>query len=374
MTGVPTVKVRTVRSCVTTAATLAAVLWACAEPGPPSPGTGRPTVVLEDAGPLSVRVQEVWNLDIGDVGSITGIAPWDDGAAWLGSRRSMSMWGVAADGTGLSIVDQAGTALAEIGPVRNMAAAEGSGVLVLGERGVAFFSGRREPATVVKHPDSVAVENGSARGLAVYANGDHVISTGKYPSQPHSDFALHRYDRRGRHVASWHPAVAHEDWRATLRLSGGPVATMRNGDLLMSDVAPFRITRYLGGLGDSSVVIVEDESVVSSSQLQRALAPDDPGVTYQFQWSRTVFVDEMDDGSILSIAHIYPENRLVRHPHTLWVLVSAEGEIIARTMYRDRYQVEARAGPGDPGEYFARRNDDLVKLAVSVQSPGTGSN
>ncbi len=352
---------------MTAAATLAVVLWACTEPGPPSPGPGRPTMLLEDAGSLSVRIQEVWNLDTGDMGSITGIATWDNGMAWLGVWKGMSMWEVAADGTGLSIVDQGSAALAVTGPVKKMATVEGSGVLVLGEHGVAFFTGRREPGTVVKHSHDVEVANGSAWGLAAYANGDHVISTGKYPSQPHSDFAVHRYNRRGRHMASWHPAVEHEDWRATLRLSGGPVATMRNGDLLMSDVAPFRITRYLGGLGDSAVVIVEDESVVSSSQLQRAVAPDDPDVTFQFQWSRSVFVDEMDDGSILSIAHIYPENRRVRYPHTLWILVSAEGKIMARTLYRDRYQVEARVGPG---EYFARRNGDLVKLAVNVESLG----
>lgn len=103
------------------------------------------------------------------------------------------------------------------------------------------------------------------------AEGGFILSGGFGDSDHElARWAVHRFDREGRPVKSWHPALNHPKWETVRRASGGPVALTKDGGLLVSDAAPFRITRYGDLLGTGPQVVIEDEEVVSASEVDRA--------------------------------------------------------------------------------------------------------
>ena len=121
------------------------------------------------------------------------------------------------------------------------------------------------------------------------------------------------------------------------------MAVTRNGDLLVSERAPFRITRYFGGVGDSSVVVVEDESVVSSLEMENSIIM--PDGSYGPRWTRSVFLDEMHDGTILNVVRETSPNPRSRAWRSLWVAVSPGGRILARTRFDRAYWKMSASGP-----------------------------
>lgn len=154
-------------------------------------------------------------------------------------------------------------------------------------------------------------------------------------------YAVHHYDRNERHLASWHPAADHDNWEVVRSASGGPVALTEDGGVLVSDAAPFRITRYADLQGNGRHVVVEDESILSSALLNRAIVPQPgPGdwVAYTSRWSKSFYVGELSDGNILNVILEYPEDP--DDPSTsLWVIVTPDGEIVARTRAQKAYRV-----------------------------------
>ena len=131
-------------------------------------------------------------------------------------------------------------------------------------------------------------------------------------------YAVHRYDQRERHRGSWHPAVDHDDWEVVRSTSGGAVALTRDGGLLVSDAVPFRITKYPDLEGNGGRTIIEDESVLSSAELDRAVtrAPGNT-VSYTNAWSKSFFVGELPSGNILNVILEFPEDP--DNPYTsLW--------------------------------------------------------
>ena len=152
-------------------------------------------------------------------------------------------------------------------------------------------------------------------------------------------YAVHRHDQRGRHLGSWHPAVDHDDWAVVRSTSGGAVALTRDGGLLVSDAAPFRITKYSDLEGNGGRTIVEDESVLSSAELDRAVTRT-PGnsVSYTDAWSKSFFVGELPSGNILNVILEFPEDPA--NPQTsLWVIVTPDGNIVAKTRIAKGYRV-----------------------------------
>ncbi len=167
-------------------------------------------------------------------------------------------------------------------------------------------------------------------------------------------------------MASWHAAFPHDDWRAVLRLSGKPVAVTADGDVLVSELAPFKVTRYRGGRSDDWEIVVEDSEIVDANEFERALpAPR----TFAFQWNRTVFVDEMANGDILNVALVYPPREPVAQ--TMWVVVSPMGEVLGRSTYGRGLRVVGRAGPN---RYYVVHGDEwLAEVEVYVERTGEGS-
>ena len=308
----------------------------------------------QDQGSMGVRLTELWRVQVRDrVGSVGGMAAWDDGTIWIGDRRSAALWEMEAGGWGLELVREEGNAGVSRGGTLAMASIPGGGMLILSRNGVAHYSDRDDLGTFSE------LHRAEARGFAVLPGGDYVVSYGQYPDDPHVQYGVHRYALGGRHVASWHPAFVHDDWVVVTQMSGGPVAVTRAEDILVSDPAPFRITRYYGGRGDSSSVVVEDDSIVSASQLQRALPK---AGTYSLQWDQSVFIDEMSDGRILNIVNVYrPRGRL---PRPVWVVVSAQGDILARTQFERFYGVFGRS---ETDRYLAVHDGSVVELEVAVE-------
>ena len=315
----------------------------------------------EDAVPsFTIQTRELWRVrfeeETGE--SVSAVAAWDDGTIWVatGARR---IWELDPAGASLRLSREAIDVVREHGS-RAFATVPGAGMLLLGRHGIMHFRSRSGPGVIVDK-----TVRSTVRGFAALANGDYIVAYGQWPDQPQADYALHRYDLGGRHLASWHPAFSYpqwgdREWRAVLRMSGGPLAVTATGDLLVSEAVPFRITRYRGGFGEHGTVVIEDESIVSSEEILRAL----PRVgTYSFDWNHSVFVDEMRDGSILNTVLVSQRSLFGTSREALWVVTSADGRILARE--EKQYALEAAIG-GD--SYLATtRSGDLVKLAVSVE-------
>ena len=151
--------------------------------------------------------------------------------------------------------------------------------------------------------------------------------------------------------------------------SGGAVALTQDGGLLVSDAAPFRITKYSDLEGNGAQVIVEDEGVVSSSELDRAVerAPGNT-VSYSDGWSKSFFVGELVNGNILNVVLEFPEDP--DDPQTsLWVVVTPKGEIVGRTRLPKGYRIW---NDTPDGHYLASYWDDdsfqflAAKLEVTI--------
>jgi len=337
-----------------------AALWgtlACRGGGDREPPAGGPVAELPsdnaDA-PASVRIEELWHLDVAGVGGVSGLATWRDGTIWIGVGRSEAIWEASPGGKDLRRVRGDSTAPYRPGHTLHITRAPDGGMLVFSRNGKTHFSARDVQGDFREFHRSAVI------GAAVFDNGDYVVSHGQYPGDPAVEHAVHRYDRSGQHVASWHPAFPHDQWPVVVAFSGGPVAVTRDGDLLFSERAPFRITRYFGGTGDSSAVVVENETILSSSEMDSTPGPDG---SYHLRWSRSVFLDEMNDGTILNVIHKpKPRSRAWR---SLWVAVAPDGQILARTRFDKAYWP---ISPSGPGRYLAVTGDGwMVALQVSVE-------
>ena len=313
-------------------------------------------MVLEDSDSVGVRVSESRRLNVGDiVAGVGGVAMWEDGWIWIGDGNSGAIWELPRGGGRPRRVDRDDDT-GRRGHTLAMAAVPGGGMLVVSRNGVTLLKNRTDAG------DYREINRSGVHGLAVFDNGDYVVSHGQYPGDPHVEYAIHRYDGLGRHVVSWHPAFSHDDWRIVTAFSGGPLAVTQNGDLLFSERAPLRITRYLGGLGDSTVVVMEDETIVSASEMNRAISADG---SYRTNWPRSVFMDEMTDGTILNVVREPSHSPGSRRWHSRWVAISPSGAVIARTRFNKAYWMMRRS---TAGQYLALDDGGwVVELQVSLE-------
>lgn len=329
-----------------------------------------PAVVAGQVGePLEVSVTEVWSTDGDSAFSYPkGMAQWPDGTVWVGDNRLSEVYEISADGTQTRIALREGDGPQEVRRVHWLAASPEGGMVVVEGSRVGFFGADKKLRR--RRPQSESVW---AWGFAATPDGGFLMSGGFGLHKDHelARFAVHRYDRRARHVKSWHPAADHDDWETVRSASGGPIALTRDGGVLVSDAAPFRITRYSDLEGGGGRLVVEDESIIASSELDRAVERG-PGqrTSYTTAWSKSFFVHELEDGRILNVVWVYPENE--DDPgHSLWVVVSANGRVSARTQIPRRYQVWSATPDGhflatywhdEKLQYFA------VKLEVTLLS------
>lgn len=317
--------------------------------------------------PMEVVVTEVWSTP-GDpgFGLPTGMAQWPDGTVWVGDRSLEEVYEVSADGQRVAVALRSGDGPREVGSVHRIVALPTSGMVVWEGSRLAFFGAD-------KRPDRRFPEQGSIwiMGFIATPDGGFVASGGfgSDPSHQLARWSVHRYDGRARHVKSWHPAADRRSWEIVRSASGGPVAVTRDGGLLVSDAAPFRITRYADLEGGGARLLVEDEGVVSSSELDRAVAfgPNNSR-TYTSRWTKSSFVHELADGAVLNVVEVVPADDALPQSG-LWLVVSPDGEIVARTPTARRYRVW-NATPD--GHFLATYWDEpnlrsvAVKLAVEL--------
>ena len=232
-------------------------------------------------------------------------------------------------------------------------------------RGFSFFGANKR---FVRHMTFPVAVRGAA--LAVAPNGDLIVSSA-FPQEGHelAKYAMHRFGgKRGRHVKSWHAAVDHERWQTVRSTSGGAIAVTRDGGLLVSDRAPFRITRYADLSGNGAQLVIEDETVVSASELDRAVTYTATGYRTTSAWTKSVFVHELDDGNILNVVYVYEGEYWASSE---WLVVSPDGRILARESLEKPYLVWS-ATPDD--RYLASYYDyetyqmAAAKLDVAVSS------
>ncbi len=317
---------------------------------------------------LKVSVREVWST-YGDPGFATprGMAQWPDGTVWIGDNRLSEVSEVSADGTSVRVVLREGEGPREVDRVHHIDTFDRGGAVILGGSRVHFYRANKRLRR--RGPDNPVWK----WGFATTSDGGYVISGGYGIVETHelARFSVHRYDGRGRHVTSWHPVADHDDWETRRSASGGPLAITRDGGLLVSEAAPFRITRYADLEGNGARLIIEDEGILSSSELDRAVTRG-PGsrISYTNAWSKSVYVGEMEDGNILNVAVFYPEEEDAR-AWSSWMVVSPNGEVMAHTRVTKGYHVWNDA-PG--GHYLATYWDHetsqsaAVKLEVTIEA------
>lgn len=308
---------------------------------------------LEDTGPMSVRIHEVWRRELGEeVAARGGMAVWEDGTIWIGGRERI--WEMSPQGESLRAIPEPAAATGRGSALAMLATPDRRSVVLVSRRGTTLFPRKDGAAGRFS-----AMNRNSVAGIAALQNDQYVLSYGQYPDDPHVAFALHLYSLDG-HVKSWHPAFPADDWGVVTEMTGGPITATPEGDLLLAErVPPFRIVRYLGGRGDSVTVVVEDETVVPRDELERAL----PNGNFASQWNRPVFIDQMRDGNILTIVRYYPPRR--RSRQGLWVVVSPRGDILAKTRFSDSY--EFITPTGTDGRYLAWIDGAIVALDVTVE-------
>ena len=286
---------------------------------------------------FAVEVRELW-ATTGDPGfsTIRGMAQWPDGSVWIGDGRLAEVSEVSPDGQTVRVVLKEGEGPGEVGRVHRIDELLDGGMVVLTNSHYEVFG----PDKRFRHrrPDRSRVWDW---GFAAYFQG--FIHAGGYGSDPEDErarSAVHVFDERGRHQRSWHPAADHTDWDTVRSASGGPIAITSDGGLLVSDAAPFRITRYADLRGNGARVIFEDEDIVSSSELERAVTHGPNNETaYTNAWTKSTYVREMEDGNILNVILVFPANPEDAPTTSLWVVVSPEGEVLAQTSMDRGYTV-----------------------------------
>lgn len=315
--------------------------------------------------PLELDVREVWST-YGDPGFVwvDDMIQWPDGAVWLGDGDASEVFQISADGGTTKRVLREGDGPGEVRVVRGFASSEG-GVVVRDRRGFSFFGANKRFVRHMTFP--VPVGNAA---LAVAPNGDLIVSSA-FGQEGHelAKYAVHRFDRkRGWHVKSWHAAVDHKQWQTVQFASGGAIAVTRDGGLLVSDRAPFRITRYADLSGNGAHLVIEDETVVSASELERAVTYTATGYRTTTAWTRSVFVHELDDGNILNVVSVYEGEY---RASSEWLVVSPDGRILARESLEKPYLVWS-ATPDNRylASYYDYETDQLAaaKLDVTVSS------
>ena len=300
---------------------------------------GSATAQTKGEYPLQISIREMWTTP-GDPGfaSIGGMAQWPDGTVWVGDRRLAEVSEVSGDGSSVRVVLREGEGPGEVERVHRIDALPGGGAVVMTSSNYEIFGPDKRFLRRVRTQSSIWTW-----GFKPTPGGGFLQSGGYGFSEDHelARYAVHHYDRNERHLASWHAAADHDSWEVVRSASGGPVALTTDGGVLVSDAAPFRITRYTDLRGNGGHVVVEDESVLSSAELDRATIPrPGPGnwVTYTSRWSKSFYVGELADGNILNVILEFPEDP--DDPSTsLWVIVTPDGEIVARTRAQKAYRV-----------------------------------
>ena len=113
-----------------------------------------------------------------------------------------------------------------------------------------------------------------------------------------------------------------------------------------------------------SLRATEDESVIPSSGMDRIVQrPPGPSTEYTTAWSRSFFVREMENGNILNVVRVWPEN-VDEGPKTLWVVVSPNGDILARTFMERGYRVW---NDTPDSHYLASYGEDYEFVAVKLE-------
>jgi len=300
-------------------------------------GTQASAAETQESGeyPLTISVRKVSETR-GDPGfaAVRGMEAWPDGTVWIGDGRLSEVheWLPADNSVRLALRDGQGPR--EVRRVNRMDIAPTGEMVISHSRIVDIYGSNQRPRRRFPVP---AVW---LWGFAALPNGGHIQSGGygTLESDPLARWAVHRFDDRGKHVASWHAVADHEDWETVRSASGGPVALTQSGGLLVSDAAPFRITEDNDLDGNGARLVVEDEKILSSGELDRAVTHG-PGTSTSFTsaWSKSFFVRELPDGNILNvIVVLLPE---ARENSSVWVIAGRDGEILARSEVEIPYEV-----------------------------------
>ena len=334
------------------------------------PASAGAAAQADAAFPLEVAVREVWST-YGDPGFVSadGMIQWPDGSVWIADGDASEVFEISADGSTTRRVVREGDGPGEVRSASRLARHPGGGVVVKDRGGYSFFGADKRFVRRMK----LDVPMGGF-GLAVAPNGDLIVSSAfvSDANEP-TEHAVHRFDGEdGRHVESWHAPVAHEQWETVRRTAGGAVAVTRDGGLLVSDRAPFRVTRYADLSGNGAQLVIEDETVVSASELDRAVTYMSGGYRTTSAWTKSFFVHELDDGAILNVVRVLPEGEWDKvQASSEWLVISPDGRILAREPLERGYRVwSATPDGGYLASYYDYETHQLAaaKLEVTVSS------
>ena len=312
-----------------------------------------------------IRVAERWSTkgsaETAVLGAIAGMAEAADGSIWvaegLGKRFILAL---DARGNPQRIVARDGNGPGEVGAPTLMARRSAGGLAVYDmlHNAVELFGSNGEFEQRVMLETKIM----NPKGFDVLPSGDFVLGGGVL----RSEYALHRFDRRGKLVGSWHRVPRTKNPRAGIMVAGGPVAALPDGSILFSQAAPYTIVHYPPSAENGRVFASDPELLdpIGDDFIQETGSGMNSRRTFKWFFPQSRGIFRLPDGHILNVVWMRDAGRSV------WDVYSPQGKRIARQVFSRAYEPWALARNGDvlasyrdpeTGEHIATRLRVTIK-------------
>lgn len=290
-------------------------------------------------------------------GAVEGIVETDAGEIWVSDPIGRAVLGLDAGGRRGRIVARDGDGPGEVRSPTLSARIPGGGVAIYdqGHDAVELFGRGGQFARRVTLSAKVL----NPKGLAVLPNGQILLSGGLASG---GGGAVHRFAANGRLLGSWGAAARARNARAVGLISGGPLALLREGDVLYSQAAPHMLAIYSPGgkrrrrlAADRSVVAPIGDAFIQQRGNRRV---------FQWRFPQSAGVFRLPSSDVLNVVWNAQANT------STWEVYRPTGALVVRKRFARAYRPWAITQNGDVMATVidaATGEATVVRLAVEVR-------
>jgi len=320
-----------------------------------------PSSLAREDSPSRLEVREMWATKGSDRSlfvTIEGMSESSDGTVWVSDPRASTVYGLAADGSEVHPIAQAGDGPGEVRMPHLIAPLPDGGVAVydMGHNSVEVF----DSDTSFRHRVPLQHLVVNPKGFAALAGDEFLLSGGIYGQST----SIHLFGLDGQLRKSWLPIPKTTNIRAGVLVAGGPVSVSGDGRILFSRAAPHEITVYSRG-GDRQAVLARDETLLEAVGddfiQERGLGA---AMTRSFRWnfSQSKAIFGLPGGQILNVVRYFDRGE------SLWELYSMEGGLLARGTVQRAYTPWGMTRSGDVlASYVDPETQEHVAVRLAVK-------